>query len=78
MKKLFFAVLIALAFVAGYLAPRQSTLTKGQAYKAGDYIVYYRTYKGKAGKVCQKIDIQGKHKLIGGVYQRGATIEENK
>lgn len=76
MKKLSIAVLIVFAFVAGYLLPRQSVLEKDKAYKAGDYVIHYRTYKGKRGKEYQKIDIQGKNNLIGGVYKKGATIEE--
>lgn len=78
MKKLLVAVVIVLAFVAGYLLPRQGMLEKGQAYKAGDYTIVYRTYTGRGGKVYQKIDIQGKSNLIGGVYKKGATIEEQK
>lgn len=78
MKKLFVAVIVALAFVAGYMLPRQKVLEKGQTYKAGNYKIFYRTYKGKGGKTFQKIDIQGKHNLVGGVYQKGATIEEKR
>lgn len=87
MKKFYIAVLVALAFVSGSLLPKPNgqeckaetnTLKKNQAYKAGDYVIYYRTYKGKGGKVFEKIDIKGKHVLIGGVYKKGATIEESR
>ena len=76
MKKLLSVVLIVLAFVAGYLLPRSNNLVKGQQYKAGPYTVVYRTYQGRGGKICHKIDINGKHNLIGGIYKKGATIEE--
>ncbi len=76
MKKLSIAVIIFLAFCSGYLLPKQNMLEKDKAYKAGDYIIYYRTYKGRGGKMYQKIDIQGKHDLIGGIYKKGATIDE--
>lgn len=90
-KKIIIAVLIALSFVGGSLLPRPnglnqdqeckagtSRLKKDQGYKAGPYIVYYRTYKGRGGKIYQKIDIQGKRNLIGGIYKKGATIEEKR
>ena len=70
--------MIILAFVAGYLLPKPNTLEKDKAYKAGDYTIYYRTYKGKGGKTYKKIDMQGRYNLIGGVYQKGATIDEKK
>lgn len=75
MKEMFVAVLVVLAFVAGYLAPKQNILEKNKAYHAGNCTIYYRTYKGKGGKTFQKIDIQGKHNLMGNAYQNGATIE---
>ena len=78
MKKLSAVVLIFLAFIAGYLIPRSNDLAKDQGYKAGPYTVYYRTYKGHSGKIYHKIDINGKHNLIGGIYKKGATIEEKK
>ena len=90
-KKIIVAVLIVLSFFAGVALPRPnglkqgqeckagtSRLKKDQGYKAGDYTIYYRTYKGRGGKIYQKIDIQGKHNLIGGIYKKGATIEEKK
>ena len=88
-KKIMVAILVILSFVGGSLSPRPSGLSqdqeckagtsrlkKDQGYKAGDYTIYYRTYKGWGGKIYQKIDIQGKHNLIGGIYKKGATIEE--
>lgn len=90
-KKIIVAVLVVLAFVAGVLLPRPNGLNQGQGckagtsrlkkdqgYKAGTYTVYYRTYKGKGGKTYQKIDIQSKHNLKGGIYEKGATIEEKR
>ena len=90
-KKILVVLLVILAFVAGGLLPRPSgldqgqeckaetnTLKKDQGYKAGPYTVYYRTYKGRGGKIYQKIDIQGKHNLKGATYKKGATIEEKK
>ena len=79
MKKMSVAVIAVLAFVAGYLAPKQnSNLVKDQGYKAGDYTIFWRSYRGKGGKAYQKIDIQGKYNLKGGIYKKGATIDENK
>ena len=91
MKKLSIAILIALSFISGSLLPKPnglnqdqeckagiSKLKKNQGYKAGHYTVYYRTYKGRGGKIYQKIDIQGKYNLKGGIYKKGATIEEDK
>lgn len=77
-KKIIVSVLIVLSFIGGSLLPRSNGLNQGQGYKAGDYTVYYRTYKGRGGKKYQKIDIQGEHNLIGGVYKKGATIEEKR
>ena len=90
-KKIVSVVLFMSAFIAGGLLPRPNGLNQGQeckagtsrlkkdqGYKAGDYTIYYRTYKGRGGKIYQKIDIQGKHNLIGGIYKKGATIEEKK
>ena len=91
MKKMSIAVIAVLAFVVGYMLPRQNGLNqdqeckvemnrlkKDQGYKAGPYTVYYLTYKGRGGKIYHKIDINGKHNLIGGIYKEGATIEEKK
>lgn len=75
MKKLFVAVVVVLAFVAGYLLPRQNVLKKDREYRAGNYRICFREYRGKGNRVYQKIDIQGKHALIGGIYKKGATIE---
>lgn len=90
-KKILVAVLVVLSFVGGGLLPRPSGLNQGQeckagisrlekdqGYKAGPYTIHYRTYKGRGGKIYQKIDIQGKHNLIGGIYKKGATIEEKR
>lgn len=90
-KKIIMAVLIVLSFIGGSLLPRPSGLNQGQeckagtsrlkkdqGYKAGPYIVYYRTYKGRGGKIYHKIDINGKHNLVGGIYKKGATIEEKR
>ena len=90
-KKIIVSVLIVLSFIGGSLLPRSNGLNQGQeckagtsrlkmdqGYKAGDYTVYYRTYKGRGGKKYQKIDIQGEYNLIGGVYKKGATIEEKR
>ena len=90
-KKIIVAMLVVLSFVGGSLLPRPnglnqdqeckagtSRLKKDQGYKAGDYTIYYRTYKGRGGKMYQKIDIQSKHNLIGAIYKKGATIEEKK
>lgn len=86
-KKIAVVVLTVLAFVAGGLLPRSNDqdckaetnrLKKDQAYKAGDYTIYWRSYRGKGGKTYQKIDIQGKYKLIGATYKKGATIDEKK
>lgn len=90
-KKIIIVLLIVLAFVGGYLLPRPSGINQGQeskagtsrlkkdqGYKAGDYTIYYRTYKGRGDKTYQKIDIQGKHNLIVGIYKKGATIEEKR
>ena len=90
-KKIIVAVLIVLSFVGGVLLPRPSGLNQGQeckagtsrlkkdqGYKAGPYTVYYRTYKGRGGKIYHKIDINGKHNLKGGIYKKGATIEEKR
>lgn len=85
-KKITVVVLIALAFVAGYMSPKQNStckaetnrLVKGKAYKAGDYTIFWRSYRGKGGKIYQKIDIQGKYNLIGATYKKGATIDEKK
>ena len=88
-KKIIIAVLIVLSFIAGSLSPRPnsleqdqeckagiSSLKKDQGYKAGDYKIWYRSYRGRGGKTYQKIDIVGKRDLKGAVYQNGATIEE--
>lgn len=77
-KKILVAVLVVLSFVGGSLLPRPNGLNQGQEYKAGPYTIYYRTYKGRGGKTFQKIDIQGKHSLIGDIYKKGATIEEKR
>lgn len=90
-KKIIVAVLIVLSFVGGSLLPRPNslnqdqeckaetnTLKKDQGYKAGPYTVVYRTYRGRGNKIYHKIDIKGKHNLIGGIYKKGATIEEKK
>lgn len=90
-KKILVAVLIVLSFVGGSLLPRPNGLNqdqeckaeinrlkKDQCYKAGDYKIYFRSYRGKGGKIYQKIDIQGKHNLKGAIYKKGATIEEKK
>lgn len=90
-KKIIVAVLVVLSFVAGDILPLTNGLNQGQeckatvnslkkdqGYKAGDYTIYYRTYKGRGGKTYQKIDIQGKHNLKGGIYKKGATIEEKR
>lgn len=88
-KKILVVILVMLSFVAGGLLPRPnglgqeckagtSRLKKDQGYKAGDFTIYYRTYKGRGGKTYQKIDIQGKHNLKGGIYKKGATIEEKR
>ena len=90
-KKIIVAVLVVLSFVGGSLLPRPNglnqdqeckatvnSLKKDQGYKAGDYKIYFRSYRGKGGKIYQKIDIQGKHNLIGAIYKKGATIEEKK
>jgi hypothetical protein len=90
-KKIIVAVLIVLSFVGGSLSPRPSGLGQGQeckagtsrlkkdqGYKAGDYTIYYRIYKGRGGKIYHKIDINGKRDLKGGIYKKGATIEEKK
>lgn len=85
-KKITVVSLIALAFVAGYMLPKPdgkckaetNSLVKGQAYKAGDYTIFWRSYRGRGGKIFQKIDIQGKYNLIGATYKKGATIEEKK
>lgn len=88
-KKVVTFVLVMLAFVAGYMIPKQNQqckaetnkiykLKKGQEYRAGDYRIWFRSYRGKGGKIYQKIDIQGKHNLIGGIYKKGATIDERK
>lgn len=88
-KKIVTVVLVVLAFIAGGLLPKPNQeikaetnkiqkLKKGQTYKAGDYMIWFRSYRGKGGKIYQKIDIQGKHNLIGSVYKKGATIDERK
>ena len=90
-KKIVSVVLVMSAFIAGGLLPRPnglkqdqeckagtSRLKKNQGYKSGPYTVYYRTYKGRGGKIYYKIDINGKHNLIGGIYKKGATIEEKR
>lgn len=88
-NKIIVVVLVMLSFVAGGVLPRPNGLNqeckagtnkiiKDQGYKAGDYTIYYRTYKGRGGKIYQKIDIQGKHNLKGGIYKKGATIEEKR
>ena len=89
-KKIITVALIVLSFVGGSLLPRPnglnqyqceagtSRLKKDQGYKAGNYTIYYRTYKGRGGKTYQKIDIQGKHSLKGAIYKKGATIEEKR
>ena len=90
-KKIIVAVLILLSFVGGSLSPRPSGLGQGQeckagtsrlkkdqGYKAGPYTVFYRTYKGRGGNIYHKIDINGKHNLKGGIYKKGATIEEKR
>ena len=88
-KKITVTVFVVLSFIAGGLLPRPSglgqdkkceartnVLKKDQGYKAGDYTIYYRTYKGRGSKIYQKIDIQGKHNLKGATYKKGATIEK--
>lgn len=90
-RKIIVAILVMLSFVGGSLLPRPNVLNQGQeckatvnslkkdqGYKAGDYTIYYRTYKGRGGKTYQKIDIQGKRNLKGGIYKKGATIEEKR
>lgn len=90
-KKIIVAMLVMLSFVGGGLLPRPNGLSqdqeckadinclkKDQGYKAGDYKIYFRSYRGKGGKIYQKIDIQGKHNLKGVIYKKGATIEEKK
>ena len=88
-KKIVSVVLVMSAFIAGGLLPRPNglkqdqeckaetnKLKKGRAYKAGDYTIFWRSYRGKGGKIYQKIDIQGKHNLKGAIYKKGATIEK--
>ena len=88
-RKIIVAILVMLSFVGGSLLPRPNglkqdqeckaetnRLRKGQAYKAGDYTIFWRSYRGKGGKIYQKIDIQGKHNLKGAIYKKGATIEK--
>ena len=90
-RKIIVAILVMLSFVGGSLLPRPNGLNqgqeckagtnrlkKGQAYKAGDYTIWYRSYRGKGGKIYQKIDIQGKYNLKGGIYKKGTTIEEKR
>ena len=90
-KKIIVVALIVLSFVGGSLLPRPNglnqdqgckatvnNLKKDQVYKAGDYKICFRSYRGKGGKLYQKIDIQGKHNLKGAIYKKGATIEEKK
>lgn len=90
-KKIVIAMLAMLSFAGGSLLPRPNGLNrkqeckatvnrlkKDQGYKAGDYKIYFRKYRGKGGKIYQKIDIQGKHNLKGAIYKKGATIEEKK
>ena len=90
-RKIIIAVLVMLSFVGGSLLPRPNGLNQGQESKAGtnrlrkdqgcragDYKIYFRSYRGKGGKIYQKIDIQGKHNLKGAIYKKGATIEEKK
>jgi hypothetical protein len=89
-KKIIVAMLTMLSFVGGSLLPRSNGLNqdqceaeinrlkKDQGYKAGDYKIYFRSYRGKGDKIYQKIDIQGKHNLKGAIYKKGATIEEKK
>lgn len=86
-KKISIVAFVMLAFVAGSLLPRPNgidqeskaavnKIKKDQAYKAGPYKIWYRVYRGKGGKIYQKIDVVGKHNLKGAVYKKGATIEE--
>ena len=89
-KKIIIAMLVVLSFAGGSLLPRPNGLNqdqceaetnrlkKDQGYKAGVYKIYFRSYRGKGGKIYQKIDIQGKHNLKGAIYKKGATIEEKK
>lgn len=90
-KKIIVAILVVLSFVVGSLSPRPSGLGQGQeckagtsrlkkdqGYKAGDYTIWFRSYRGKGGKIYQKIDIQSKHNIKGGIYKKGATIEEKR
>ena len=90
-KKIIVAMLVVLSFVGGSLLPRPNGLNQGQeckaginhlkkdqGYKAGDYEIYFRSYRGKGGKIYQKIDIQGKHNLKGAIYKKGATIENKR
>lgn len=72
---MFVAVLIVLAFIAGYMLPRSNDLKQDQEYRAGNYKIWFREYRGKGNRMYQKIDIQSKHDLVGNVYKKGATIE---